>query len=215
MAQNLSYGWVSHWFTAPWLSLQISFQKQNKQKKRQGREKDRAKEWHSWHYSAWFRETSSCLASANVITMMRWWGNPSVFPSVVCLIVRAWVCLNHTPEYEYCTVSPVSWRICRVYVWVLCLAWVVIVFQTCGTFTAEWVTPTSICCLPPQSRRGLIRAPVSGNWPDQTTAPGQEVCKRRTQTMWFHSQNLLPAAPPSCLLISFQMVAHKISLSVP
>lgn len=183
----------------------VSRNKTNKKKDKGG--KKRAKEWHSWHYSAWFRETSSCLASANVITMMRWWGNPSVFPSVVCLIVRAWVCLNHTPEYEYCTVSPVSWRICRVYVWVLCLAWVVIVFQTCGTFTAEWVTPTSICCLPPQSRRGPIRAPVS-NWPDQTTAPGQEVCKRRTQ-------NLLPAAPSSHLMSSFLMVANKISHSAP
>lgn len=62
VGQNLSYGWVSHWFTAPWLPLQISFQKQNKQKKDKGGKKteqkndivgiiahDSEKPVHVWH----------------------------------------------------------------------------------------------------------------------------------------------------------------------
>lgn len=54
------------------------------------------------------------------------------------------------------SVSPVSWHIFGVYVWVLCLALVVIVFQTCGIFRTEWITPASMCCLPLQSLRGPI-----------------------------------------------------------
>lgn len=56
----------------------------------------------------WFRNTDTPLASVDVITLMRRWGNPSVFPSVVCLCVPHMclcVCLrervsvyDHTPE---------------------------------------------------------------------------------------------------------------------
>lgn len=74
-----------------------------------------------------------------------------------CCLCHKHVCVfDGGLECVVCHVSSVSRRVCRVYVWVLCLDWVVIVFQTCGIFTAEWFTPTSICCLPPQSVRGLI-----------------------------------------------------------
>lgn len=132
----------------------------------QGREKDRKKEWHSWHYGRWFKEPNTRLASANVITMMRWWGNPSVFPSVVCLCTCVCVCVWFWSYTRVCItpVSPVIWRIYHVYVWVLCLDWVVIVFQTCGIFTAEWFTPTSICCLPLLIEVWL----TPHNWPTRT-----------------------------------------------
>lgn len=78
-------------------------------------------------------------------------GQPLCF-SFCCLFVGTNVCVC-VCFWSYSTgcfmlVSPVSWRIRRVYVWVLCLDWVVIVFQTCGVSTAEWFTPTSMCCLP-------------------------------------------------------------------
>lgn len=94
VGQNLSYGWVSHWFTAPRLPLQISFQKHTHKKKKQGREKDRVKEWHSWHYSTWFRETSTCLAFVNVITMMRWWAIP-----LFSLLLFVWLCVCVSQSY--------------------------------------------------------------------------------------------------------------------
>lgn len=67
-------------------------------------------------------------------------GQPLCF-SFCCLLVRAnmFACVraqSYTSVF-FMPVSPVSWRIfCHVYVWVLCLDWVVIVFQTCGTFIA-------------------------------------------------------------------------------
>lgn len=98
-----------------------------------------------------------------------------LFVGPACVCVRK--CLRSYTRVCITPASPVSWRICRVYVWVLCLDWVVIVFQTCGKFTAEWFTPTSICCLPLQPPRGLINNRTTDPpgtdriWPDLTTPP--------------------------------------------
>lgn len=41
--------------------------------------------------------------SVNVIITMRWWGNPTIFPSVVCLCVHVCVCVyGRTPECVLC-----------------------------------------------------------------------------------------------------------------
>lgn len=56
-------------------------------------QRDRDKVWHRWHCGRWFRETNTCLASVNVTTMMRWWGNPSVFPCLcVCSVIQCVLC---------------------------------------------------------------------------------------------------------------------------
>lgn len=155
---HLSYGIVLKWFTAVWLLFQISFQEHKRTTDRK-----REKEWHSWHW-----KNDSQKPIVNVIIMIRWRGNPSVFPSVVCLrtCMCRRVCVWSYTRVRFMPVSPVSWHIFGVYVWVLCLDLVVIVFQTCGIFRTEWITPASMCCLPLQSLRGPINT-----GPELTTPP--------------------------------------------
>lgn len=53
----------------------------------------------------WFRQTNKCLASANVIITEKRWGNPSVFPSVVCVFSVYIVCLIMEAECVLCQVA--------------------------------------------------------------------------------------------------------------
>lgn len=55
-------------------------------------------------------------------------GQPLCFSLFVCVFCDT-VC--------FMPVSPVSWHIYHVYVWVLCLDRAVIVFQTCGVSSSE------------------------------------------------------------------------------
>lgn len=145
----LSHGFVSNWFTALWLRFQTRFQEQSKTRDRRG---ERMSQLALGKMIQRNRYTSGICECGNHSEMM---GQALCF-SFCCLCHEHVCALDGALECVVCHVSSVSRRVCRVYVWALCLDWVVIVFQTCGIFTAEWFTPTSICCLPPQSVRGPI-----------------------------------------------------------
>lgn len=136
------------------------------------------KEWHSWHYSTWFRETSTCLASANGITVMRWWGNPSVFPSVVCLIARACVCVSII--HQSMSIVP-----CRQWVGVFAVfmcgycvwpEWSLYSRHVVHSLLSESLLPASVVYLCSLQEVWLEQHDwPTGNWPDRTPALEQDV----------------------------------------